>query len=69
MIISIVAVIAAIVGTWWIHINFSASVTSLTPLFLYERNWAITQIGFTAFCVAIWMGILGYVPALDIREE
>lgn len=69
MIVSIAAVIVAIVGTWWIHSNFSASITSLTPLFLYDRGWAITQIGFTAFCVAIWMGILGHVPALDIREE
>jgi serine/threonine protein kinase len=68
MMLSTVAIFSAIVGTWWIHDMFSASITDLTPLFHYDAQWSFAQVGLTALCVAISMAFWGNLSRLDIRE-
>jgi serine/threonine-protein kinase len=69
MMLTMASVVAAIVGTWLIHVNFSAAITDLTPLFQYDATWSLIQISFTAFCVSLGVGVLGNIPPMDIQDE
>jgi hypothetical protein len=69
IIFTMASVIAAIVGTWLIHVNFSATIADLTPLFQYDATWSLTQISFVAFCVSLGVGVLGNIPPMDIQDE
>jgi hypothetical protein len=66
---SSVSIIAAIAGTWWLHINFATSPVELTPIFRYDYAWSLTQILFAAFGVALPTGILGNMIDLSIKDE
>jgi hypothetical protein len=67
--ISTLLIFAGILGTWWVHQTFSGSLLELTPLFRYDYAWPLSQIAFTAFLAALWMGVLGNFPSLKVREE
>lgn len=69
IIFTMASVIAAIVGTWLIHVNFSATIADLTPLFQYDATWSLAQISFAALCVSLGVGVLGNIPPLDIQDE
>ena len=69
MALSSVSVFVAILGTWWIHTNFAASLVDLTPLLWYDYAWSLTQVAFTALGVALPIGILGNLVDLSIVEE
>ena len=69
MFLSSVSVFAAIMGTWWIHTNFAATLVDLTPLFRYDYAWSLTQVALTALGVALPIGILGNLVNLSIAEE
>jgi hypothetical protein len=69
MMLSCLAVFAAIVGTWWIHIRFAAALVDLTPVFRYDYAWTWIQIALTALAVALPIGILGNLVNLSIVEE
>lgn len=68
MMLSVAAVFLAILGTWWVHVMFSASVTDLTPLFHYDAQWSFTQVALTALCVALGMGVFANLARLDLRD-
>lgn len=68
MILSIGAIVLAINGTWWLHVNLAASITELTPLFQYDYNWSLSQVLFTSMIVAIWMGVFGNLVKLAAEE-
>ncbi|NWG34936.1 MAG: serine/threonine protein kinase [Chloroflexi bacterium] len=63
------AVFAAILGTWWLHINFAASNLELTPLFIYPYDWSLTRVTITAFGVSLPVGLLGNLVNLSIRGK
>jgi hypothetical protein len=69
MVLSSVSVFLAILGTWWIHTNFAASLVDLTPVFRYDYAWTLTQVALTALGVALPIGILGNLVNLSIVEE
>jgi len=69
MLLSSVSILMAIIGTWWIHINFATSSLELTPMFRYDYTWPLTQVLFTALSVAFLIGILGNLISLSIRDE
>jgi len=67
--LSIIAILTAIMGTWLIHINFSTSLIDLTPIFRYDYAWPVGRILFTASGAAFWMGTLGQLIHLSIRDN
>ena len=67
--LSIVSVVAAITGTWWLHINYAATNLDLTPFFRYDYAWTLTQVALTALGVALPIGILGNLVNIAIKEE
>jgi hypothetical protein len=70
MFLSILAIFTAVIGTWWLHANYSAAFpTDLTPVFLYEYTWTLTQVGLTALGIALFIGIPGNLANLSIVEE
>lgn len=69
MVLSIVSVFAAILGTWWIHAKFADSLMDLTPVFPYDDAWTLAQVAFTALCVALPIGVLGNLVNLSIVED
>ncbi|MBK9926444.1 MAG: serine/threonine protein kinase [Anaerolineales bacterium] len=69
MILSSFSVFAAILGTWWIHINFAASPVDLTPVFRYDYSWPLTQIALIASVIAVSIGIFGNLIDLSIIEN
>ncbi len=69
MFISIISILAAILGTWLIHVNFAASQIEWTPLFKYDYAWSLTQVSLTALGVALAVGIFGNLVNLSIRDE
>jgi hypothetical protein len=68
-VLSMVATFAAIVGTWWIHTNFSDSLLQLTPVFPYDLTWPAIRVAWTALVVALPIGLLGSLVNLSIAEE
>ena len=70
MFLSSVSVFAVILGTWWIHANYSASLTTnLTPVFQFDYAWSLSQIAFTTLGIALPIGIFGNLVNLSIVEE
>jgi len=69
IILSSGSILLAIAGTWLIHLNFAASPVDLTPIFKYEYAWPLTQVLFTASCVALLMGTFGNLINLAIVDE
>ena len=69
MFFSSVSILMAIMGTWLIHINLTASPVELTPMFRYDYLWPLTQVLFTALGVAFLIGIFGNLVNLSIRNE
>ena len=68
MILTSAAVLATIVGTWWIHVALAGSVTELTPFFRYDYAWPAAQIVLTACLVSLWIGIFGNLVQLAVKE-
>ncbi len=68
-ILSSVSVFAAIVGTWWLYVNYAGSNLDLTPIFKYDEAWSLIQVSLTVLGVALPIGILGNMFKLDIEEE
>lgn len=69
MALSSIAVFAGIVGTWWIHTQYAASLMDLTPVFRYAYAWSLTRVSLTALGVALPIGILGNLVNLTLAEE
>jgi hypothetical protein len=69
MLLSSLSVFAAVVGTWWIHLNYAASLMDLTPVFRYDYTWTLARVAFTALAVALPIGILGNLVNLFVVEE
>lgn len=67
--LSIAGILAAITATWWIHINFSPSPEDLTPMFKYDYAWPLTQVFLSALVTAFFMGTLGNLVNLSIKNE
>jgi hypothetical protein len=63
------AVFVAIVGTWWLHTQYAASLTDLTPFLRYDYAWSLTRVVSTALVVALPIGILGNLVNLTVAEE
>lgn len=63
------AVFAAVLGTWWLHINRAGSPVELTPIFRYAYAWPLTQVSVTALLVALPIGILGNLVNLSVKDE
>ncbi len=68
VLLTTVAVLAAIMGTWWVHVNFADSNLSLTPIFRYEYSWSFMRVSLTALWSALPIGILGNMINLSIEE-
>ena len=69
MLLSSVSVFVAIMGTWWIHTHYAASLVDLTPVFRYEYAWTLTQVALTALGIALLISIFGNLVNLSIVEE
>jgi hypothetical protein len=69
MFLSSVSVFAAVLGTWWIHIHYAASIVDLAPVFRYDYAWSLTQISTTALAIACLIGIFGNLINLSIVDE
>jgi hypothetical protein len=69
MLLSSASVFTAIVGTWWLHLNLSASVLNLTPLFRYDQSWTLLQVMLTALAVSLSIGVPANLIRLSIRSE
>jgi hypothetical protein len=69
MVLSSVVVFLAILGTWWIHTSYAASLVELTPLFRFDYAWTLQQVSLTALGVALPIGVLGNLVNLSIVEE
>lgn len=67
--LSSLAILAAILGTWWIHINFTVSPVELAPIFRYDYEWSLARVAATAVWVALPIGILGNMVDLSITDE
>jgi serine/threonine protein kinase len=63
------SVFTAIVGSWWMHINYAASQLDLTPVFQYEYTWTLTQVAPMALGIAAAIGILGNLVNLAITDH
>ena len=69
MIFSSASIFIAIIGTWWIHINYAATNLELTPIFKYDPSWPFAQISATALVVALLIGVFGNLVELAVNEE
>ncbi|HEY5730965.1 MAG TPA: hypothetical protein VIS72_13000, partial [Anaerolineales bacterium] len=69
VLLSSVSILAAITGTWWIHVNNAGSPMELAPLFRYDYAWSLTRVSFTALLVALPIGILGNMVNLAVVDE
>jgi hypothetical protein len=69
MVLTSTAVFLAIVGTWWLHLQYAASLGDLTPVFQYDYSWTLTQIISTALGISLPIGIFGNLVNLSIVEE
>jgi len=69
ILLSIVSILVAIVGTWLIHVNLAASAVELAPIFRYDYAWSLTQVLLTALGVAVLIGVFGNLVNLSIRNE
>jgi serine/threonine protein kinase len=69
MILSSVSVFAAITGTWWLHTQYAASLSEMTPFFRYDYTWSLMQVAQTAIGTALSIGIFGNLINLSIVEE
>lgn len=69
MMLSTMAVFVAIIGTWWIHIRYSASTVDLTPVFRYDYAWTLPHISLVALGIALLIGIFGNLGNLSITEK
>lgn len=67
--LSSVFVLAAILGTWLLHVGFAVSQVEWTPLFKYDYAWSLAQVGFTAMVVALSIGIFGNLVKLSLRDQ
>lgn len=67
MLLSGASVFTAIAGTWLLHLNLSASLLDLTPLFRYDQNWTLLQVMLTALAVSACVGVSGNLVRLSIR--
>ena len=65
IVLSSISVFAAILGTWWIHITYS---TTLTPIFLYEYSWSLSQVALTAAGIAFSIGIFSNLVNLSVAD-
>jgi len=64
-----VAIVAAITGTWWLHVGYAVTNLDMTPIFVYQSGWTLTQVALFALGVALPIGILGNMINLVIDEE
>ena len=69
MILSSLSVFVAIMGTWWLHTQYAASLADLTPVLRYDYAWTLTQVGLTALGIALPIGVFGNLINLSITEE
>jgi serine/threonine protein kinase len=69
MLLAILSVFIAILGTWLIHTTFADSLADLTPVFPYDYAWSLLQVAFTAFVVALPIGLFGNLVNLTVAEE
>lgn len=69
MTLTTVSVFAAVVGTWWLHTHYAASLTDLTPFLRYDYAWPLTRVISTALAVALPIGILGNLANLTVAHE
>jgi serine/threonine protein kinase len=69
MFLSSVSVFVSIMGTWWIHTHYAASLVDLTPFFRYDYAWSLTQVSLTALGIAFSIGVFGNFINLSIAEK
>lgn len=69
MLLSSLSVFVAVVGTWWIHSQYAASLMDLTPMFRYDYTWTLARVSFMALTIALPIGILGNLVNLTVVEE
>ena len=69
MSLCVIAIFVAITATWLIHINAAPSPLDLTPIFIYDEAWPLTQVFFTAFAASFFMGTLSQLVNLSIKQE
>jgi hypothetical protein len=68
MFLASLSVFVAIIGTWWLHTQYAASLSDLTPVLLYDYAWTLTQVAFTALGIALPIGIFGNLINLSIVD-
>ena len=61
-------ILAVIMVTWWIHIEFSPSGVELTPVFRYYYDWSLSRVLLTALGTALPIGILGNLTNLSVKD-
>jgi protein kinase-like protein len=69
MLLASLAVFAAILGTWWLHVSYGTSSTDLSPIFLYDYDWSMTQIALLGLGIAVSIGVFGNLVNLSIGQE
>ncbi len=69
MLITAIAVMAALAGSWWGHLMLSRAGITMTPLFLYEYLWTSSQVFLTILIVALPMSILGNLGELSLEHD
>ena len=69
ILLSIIAIFVSITGTWIMHVNSAASQLELTPIFKYNYGWDLIQVSYTAFGVALFIGVFGNLINLSSADN
>lgn len=64
MLISAMAIVLAVAGTWWAY-----TLTSMTPMFFFEPDWSWLRVLGTITCMAIPMAIFGNLGKLSPKHD
>jgi serine/threonine protein kinase len=69
IILSAVAVMTALAGSWWGHLLIARSGITMTPIFSYEYQWTMFQVLGMIIVVTLPMAILGTMGDLSPKPE
>lgn len=68
ILISSLATISALGGSWWVHTTFGNGPTTISPVFFYEYTWTAAQVLGVVLLVSLPISILGNLFTLSLKE-
>lgn len=69
VLVSLAALVAALAGSWWLHVATSDWAAFTAPLLYYEYDWSPLRVWGTMLLVSLPMAILGNYQGLNPREK